>query len=78
MKKPCPYYKKLDPCKVLASTHFGSFENDLDKTYIDLLSWAKGQGYRLSNMTIEEGLIGPLNTSISDNWVTRIMIPFKE
>ena len=78
MKRPCPYYKKLEPCKVLATTHFGSFETDLDKTYIDLLSWAKEQGYRLSNTTIEEWLIGPLNTQYSENWVTRIMIPFRK
>ena len=78
MKKPCPYFKRLESCRVLATTHFGSFEKDLSKTYLDLLHYARDMGYRLANTTIEEWLIGTLNTSNQNNWVTRIMIPFAD
>ena len=78
MNKPCPYYKKVEGFKGVTTKHIGSYDKDLDKTYMGLLKWAKQNGYKLANISLEESLISPLLTQNNKYWVTNIMIPFKD
>lgn len=62
----------------VSAIHIGSPKNErLYQTYMDLLKWAKAQGYRLENWSVEEWLISPMITNNSDLWMIRVMIPFR-
>ena len=77
--KSCPYYKKLDKCKVVSTIYFGDFYlSSFMETYINLLVWAKENGYKLSNKCIEEWLISPLDTNHPEHWITKIMVPLAD
>jgi DNA-binding transcriptional MerR regulator len=76
IKQPCPYYKKLKGFKGLSTYHIGSYENIFDKSYANLMQWAKNNGYELENRTIEHWLISSLTTKNDKYWVTKIHIPF--
>lgn len=75
MNKPCPYYKKIESFKGVSTNHIGSYDKNLDKTYINLLQWTKKNGYKLANFSVEDCLISPLLTRSDKYWVTGIMIP---
>ena len=77
MKKPCPYYKKIEGFRGVITKHIGSYNVGLDATYVKLLKWAKKQGYKLANTSVEDALISPLLTTNDAYWVTNIMIPFE-
>lgn len=77
-RKPCSYYDKIPPFKGASTIHIGSPKDKrLYETYMKLLNWAKEQGYKLENWSVEEWLISPMVTNNKDLWVIRIMIPFK-
>ncbi len=78
IRTPCPYYKRIKAVKVLSTFYFGDYLVGLSEAYIDMLHWAKENGYRLSNVSIEEWLIGPLDTFRRENWVVKIMIPLED
>lgn len=76
IKKPCPYYKKLERFRALSTYHMGSYKDIFDKSYFNLLHCAKMNGYKLSNRAIEDWLISSLTTNNDKYWVTKINIPF--
>ena len=78
IRKPCPYYKKLEQLTCLSTVYIGSFNEQLIETYAALFDWAKANQIQLANYSIEENLIGPLLTSNEKHWVTNIMIPLQQ
>lgn len=77
-KKPCDYYDSIPPFHGVSTLHIGDpKDGKLYDSYIRLLIWAKKQGYKLQNNSLEEWLISPMITNNKDLWVIRIVIPFK-
>ncbi|MEM5779690.1 MAG: MerR family transcriptional regulator [Lawsonibacter sp.] len=77
-KKSCLHYDTVPAFRGVSAIHIGSPKKKrLYHTYMNLLRWAKDQGYQLENWSVEEWLISPMITNNKDLWVIRIMIPFK-
>lgn len=78
-KKPSPLYHTIPPFRGVSAIHIGSpKEERLYHTYMDLLTWAREQGYPLENWSVEEWLISPMVTNNKDLWMIQIVIPIRE
>lgn len=77
-RKPSEHYDRIPTFRGVSTLHIGSPKNrKLHDTYIRLLTWAKENGYELSNQSLEEWLISPMITNNTEFWIIRIFIPFK-
>lgn len=57
--------------------HVGRYP-DLIFAYLALLKWINNNNYEISGPAIEQYIIGPADTSIETNYVTRVVFPIKE
>lgn len=75
-KKPSSHYDTIPAVRGVSAVHIGSVKNtSLIDTYVSLMRWARDQGLKLANWSIEEWLISPMITANKDFWVIQIVIP---
>ena len=78
-KRPSHYYDKIPAFRGVSAIHMGSPKDEqLYRTYMKILYWARAHGYRLENWSVEEWLISPMITNNKDLWMIQITIPIKE
>lgn len=77
-KKPSLYYDRIPAFRGVSAIHIGSPKDKrLYRTYMNMLTWAKAQGYQLENWSVEEWLISPMVTNNKNLWVIRVTIPIR-
>lgn len=72
----CPHIRTLGSFRALTSIFVGHYRY-MRRQYEAMEEWAVNNGYELSNVSLEEYIVGAAMTDIEKNYVTRLYIPLK-
>lgn len=69
-----PDIKLFGGFKAATTLHIGAYET-IGVTHLKLLKWIESQGLRLNGKISEEYLISPVDFSVKQNYITRVIAP---
>ncbi len=69
-----PDIKLFGGFKAATALHIGTYET-ISATHLKLLKWIESQGLKLNGKISEEYLISPVDFSVKQNYITRVIAP---